>query len=145
MNLSSAKTRVFAGFALEHEAWNKKDIPYYDMQKIIDNISTSDYVLLITGSYANGKQKKTSDIDVVIIIDDGFDPKRIYANLSQICELNIPPIHLYVFRNREFIEMLRNKEFNYGKEISKNNLILVSGQIYLNLIKEAIEHGFRSK
>ena len=145
LNLSSAKTRVFAGFALEHEAWNKKDIPYYDMQKIIDNISTSDYVLLITGSYANGKQKKTSDIDVVIIIDDGFDPKRIYANLSQICELNIPPIHLYVFRNREFIEMLRNKEFNYGKEISKNNLILVSGQIYLNLIKEAIEHGFRSK
>ena len=56
--------------------------------------------------------------------------------------MNIPPIHLYVFRNREYIEMLSNKEANYGKEIARNNLILAGGQIHLKLISEAMQNGF---
>ena len=145
LNLSSSKARVFAGFSLEYESWRKKNIPYGDMQKLMNNTPALDYIFIITGSYAKNTQKEHSDIDVAIIIEDSFDPKQVYANLSHICELNIPSIHLYVFRNKEFIEMLCNNEFNYGKEISKNNLILASAQIYLKLIKEAIEHGFGSK
>jgi len=140
LNLSSAKSRVYAGFVLEHEGWNKKHIPYDSL--LIDKIPTKDYVFLITGSYAKGKQSKESDIDAVIIIDDSVDPKKVYAELSHYAELNIPQIHLYVFRNREFIAMLKSKEANYGKEIVKNNLILTGGQIYLELVEEAIENGF---
>ena len=145
LDLSSSKARVFAGFALEHEAWHKKNIPYKDMQKLMSNMPTQDYIFIIAGSYAKNTQKEHSDIDVAIIIDDSFEPKKAYTSLSHICELNIPPVHLYVFRNKEFIEMLCNNEFNYGKEISKNNIILASAQIYLKLIEEAIEHGFRNK
>ena len=145
LDLSSSKARAFAGFALEYEAWHKKNIPYKDMQKLMSNIPTYDYIFIIAGSYAKNMQKERSDIDVTIIVDDSFEPKRAYASLSYICELNIPPVHLYVFRNKEFIEMLCNNEFNYGKEISKNNIILASAQIYLKLIEEAIEHGFRNK
>jgi len=140
LNLSSAKSRVYAGFVLEHEGWNKKHIPYDSL--LIDKIPTKDYVFLITGSYAKGKQSKESDIDAVIIIDDSVDPKKVYAELSHYAELNIPQIHLYVFRNREFIAMLKSREANYGKEIVKNNLILTGGQIYLELVEEAIENGF---
>jgi len=142
LNLSSTKARIFAGFILEYYGWSKKRIPYNDLQKIINRIPYKNYVFLITGSYANGKQSEKSDIDVVILIEDLCEPKKVYAELSHYCELNIPPIHLYVFRNKEFIEMLFNKEANYGKEIAKNCLVLSGGQVYINLIKEAIEDGF---
>ena len=93
--------------------------------------------------FFNNTQKKGSDIDVVIICDDSFEPKRIYAELKQDCELNIPPIHLYVFKKVEFINMLLNKEANYGKEISNKNLILFGAEEYYNLISGAIKNGFR--
>ena len=145
LNFASTKARVFAGFILEYYGWNKKYIPYDDLQRIIDKIPYKNYVFLITGSYANEKQTEKSDIDVVVLIEDVCEPKRVYAELSQSCELNIPPIHLYVFKNKEFIEMLLNKEANYGKEISKNCLVLTEGQVYINLIKEAIQNGFDGK
>ena len=140
LNLSSAKSKVYAGFVLEHEGWSKKHIPYDNL--LIDRIPVKDYVFLITGSYAKGRQGRESDIDAVIIIDDSANPKKVYAELSHYAEISIPQIHLYVFRNKEFINMLKSKEANYGKEIVKNNLILTGGQIYLKLVEEAIENGF---
>lgn len=145
LNNQSSKARGFAGFAIEYFSWNKKHIPYDDLQRIINKIPTPSYILLITGSYASEKQTENSDMDIVIIIDDSAEPKRIYASLVHACELNIPPIHLYVFKNKEFIEMLCNEEWNYGKEIAKNNLILTGGGVYLKLVEEAIKNGFNNR
>jgi predicted nucleotidyltransferase len=145
LNIGSAKARNFAGFVLEYYGWNKKHIPYNDLQKIIDMIPYRSYVFIVTGSYARGKQTKNSDIDVVILIEDSSEPKRVYAELSQYCQLNIPTIHLYVFKYSEFTEMLCNKEPNYGKEIAKNCLILAGGEVYIKLIEEAIENGFNDR
>jgi len=145
LNISSPRTRSIAGFVLENEGWNNQHIPYKDINRIMQKIPTEDYVFIITGSYAKNKQTKNSDVDVVIIVDDSFNTRKVYAELSHTCELNIPPIHLYVFNNSEFIEMLTNKEANYGKEIVKNNIILYGGQIYLQLLEEAIQNGLTNK
>jgi predicted nucleotidyltransferase len=144
IELSSQKARCYAGFTLEHESWNKRHVPYKEMRKAIDKIPTEDHIFMITGSYAKNQQKPTSDIDVIIIIDDAQKPTKVYSELRHLCELTIPTIHLYVFRNKEFAEMLTNKEPNYGKEAAKNNLVLSGGQTYLKLIEEAISHGFKN-
>lgn len=142
LNAGSLKAQSYAGFIAEHDAWNKKHIPHRDLEKIAAKIPTDFYAFIITGSYAKNAQKKGSDIDVVIIVDDNTEPKRVYAELSHYCELNIPKIHLYVFKHNEFIDMLLSKEENYGKEIARNNLILTEGQVYIKLIYEAIQNGF---
>ncbi len=145
LNIDSTKARTFAGFVLEYYGWSKKHIPYNDLQKMIRIIPYRSYVFIVTGSYASGKQTSNSDIDVVILTEDSSKPRRVYAELSQYCQLNIPPIHLYVFKYSEFIEMLCNKESNYGKEIAKNRLILAGGEVYIKLIEEAIENGFNDR
>lgn len=145
LNLSAIKARIYAGTVLEFIGWSKRNVPYDDIQAAIDKIPYSSHITLITGSYAKGNQNEKSDIDVVVIIEDSCEPKKVYAELKLHSELNIPPIHLYVFRNSEFIEMLKNKELNYGKEIAKNCLILSQGQTYLKLIDEAIKNGFNGK
>ena len=143
LNTSSTKTQVTAGFVLEHDAWNKKHIPYRDLQEAINKISVKGCIFLITGSYARNQQRDDSDIDIVIIIEDSAEPKKTIAELSHFCEMNIPPMHLYVFRNKDFLEMLLNNQFNYGKEIAKNHLILKGGQTYLKLMDEVIRHGYK--
>ena len=115
------------------------------MQKLMDKINYKNYVFLITGSYVRGTQTKNSDVDVVILIEDGLEPKKVSAELKLQSELNIPKIHLYVFKYSEFIQMLTNKEANYGKEIIKNYLILTEGQILLKIIEEAIKNGFNDR
>ena len=145
LNIISTKARIFAGFILENMAWNRKLIPYNDLEKIMRQIPTQNYVFIITGSYARNKQTEKSDMDVVILVDDATEPKGVYAELSHACEMNIPPVHLYVFRNKEFLEMLLNKEANYGKEIAANNIVLYGGQVYIQLIGEAMGHGFTGK
>lgn len=143
LNAGSLKTRAYAGFVAEYIAWNKRHIPYNDLQKMAEKVPTEFYILMITGSYAQNKQREDSDIDVDILIDDSFEPKRVYAELSHFCEMNMPQIHLYVFRNREFLEMLLSNEANYGKEIARNNLVLCGGATYIKIVNEAMRRGFK--
>ena len=39
--------------------------------------------------------------------------------------------------------MLKEKSENYGKEIVKNKIILKNARIFYELIKEAIENGYK--
>ena len=142
LNLNSEKTLVYTGFIAEHIAWNQKRISYDDLDRLIKRIPTDFFILITTGSYASKKQTKKSDIDVAIICDDGFDPKKIYAELRNQASLNIPPIHLYTFKRIEFLRMLLDKQANYGKEIAGNNLILSGGKEYYKIIAEAMKNGF---
>ena len=142
LNFSLLKTLIYAGFIAEYIAWHRKNIPYGDLNGIILKIPTDFFIFIITGSYANNTQKKSSDIDVAIVCDDSFEPKKIYAELRHECMLNIPPIHLYTFKKSEFLNMLLDVKANYGKEIAKNNLILSGGKEYYKIVSEAIKNGF---
>lgn len=136
---NTQKAIAYLSAAEHHRAWNTKHIPHKDMEALMSEMPTKTYTFIITGSYANNTQKKTSDIDVVIIANE---PKKIYAELSHLCELNIPPVHLYVFTEQEFSQMLLDRKANYGKEIAGNNLILRGAETYFEILLEAIQNGF---
>jgi len=142
LNLESEKTLGYAGFISEYIGWSKKHIPYADIEIIIKKIPTDYFTLLVTGSYAKETQKEDSDIDIVIICDDSKDPKKIYAELRHDAEMNIPPIHSYVFTEKDFLAMLLDKKPNYGKETARNNIILSGGRVYYKLVFKAIKNGF---
>ena len=143
LNLRSSKTQACCGFIAEYIAFTQKHVP--NIEQITKKIPSSFYSLILTGSYANKTQKENSDLDLVIIIDDSLEPKKVYAELKYYCERNIPIIHLYVFKKSEFLTMLTNKEANYGKEIVKNNILLYGAESYYKIINEAIENGFNDK
>lgn len=145
LNLHKQKTSIFAGIIAEYFAWNKKQLPLNDLQRITAKIPTVFYTLIITGSYAKNKQTEKSDVDTIIIVDDCMETKSVYSKLKFDCEMNIPSIHLYVFKKSEFKEMLLNNEANYGKEIAKNNLILFGGAAYYQIINEVVKNGFNEE
>jgi len=143
----SLNKNIFAfnlsGFVAEFSAHQAKQLPHEKIQQLLDKIKTSFYIFLVTGSYARNKQKDNSDVDIVIICDNKQQPNAILAQIKLEAELLTPEFHPYVFTEKEFYEMLINKEENYGKEIARNNLIITGGKEYYAILQEAIEHGFR--
>ncbi len=142
LNLESEKALGYAGFISEYLGWSRKHMPYADIEKLLKKIPTDYFTLLVTGSYAKGTQKKESDLDLVIICDDFKDPRSIYAELRHDAEMNLPPIHLYIFTEKDFLAMLLDKKPNYGKEIVRNNIILSEGRAYYKILSKAIKNGF---
>ena len=116
-------------------------IPNY--LKLLDIKKISDFLILVTGSYASGNFNKKSDLDLVIIIPDKEDIVSIQRFVENKTMLFTPPIHLYVFRKKDFIEMIKDKNENYGKEIIKNKGILKNARIFYELLKEAVENGYK--
>ena len=98
---------------------------------------------MVAGSYAAGKATKKSDLDVVVLVEDGTETKKILAILKNKGELMIPEVHPYVFTKTEFLKMLLNDEENYGKFVFKNRVILFGAENYYLIIREAIKNGFR--
>lgn len=122
---------------LEQQDALNKNIP--NIREISDNFK--DDIFIITGSYAKGTQKPASDIDLALITKDkAAEKQKLLENLTLT---NHPPIHPITFTQKDFIEMLLAKEQNFGKEIFKNNLIIRNAERYFELIKEAIERGFK--
>ena len=129
---------LLLGFLDEKEATK---LPNYS--KIIDIREISDFLIMVTGSYAKGNPNKKSDMDLVIIVPDKENIVSVQKLVENQTMLFVPPIHLYVFKKKDFIEMLKSKEENYGKEIVKNRVILKNAQMFYELVKEAIENGYK--
>ena len=116
-------------------------IPNYE--KLMNLREVSNYLLIVTGSYAKGTATKKSDLDLVIVVPDNqkaIDIQKLVDNLTLVF---YPKVHLYVFNNKDFLEMLLEKKENYGKEIYRNHLILKNAHIYYEILREAQEHGFK--
>lgn len=119
-------------------------IPSEVLRKITDKIKEKFYILLVTGSYALGKQTKKSDLDIAIIIPDNSEKKHFDIALKE-GELTIPEVHGHVFTETEFYKMLVNKEYNYGKECAKNHILIYGVENYYKILMEALENGFKIK
>ena len=129
---------LLLGFLDEKEATK---LPNYS--KILDIKEISDYLIIVTGSYAKGNPNKKSDMDLVIVVPDKENVVSVQKLVENQTMLFVPSIHLYVFKKKDFIEMLKSKEENYGKEIVKNRVIFKNAQMFYELVKEAIENGYK--
>ncbi len=138
--VNTPKAISFLSMATEYKAWNKKDFPADSIYGLVEKININFFALLVVGSYAKDKQTQKSDLDILLIVPN--DAKKISSRLRHFCEMSIPPIHLYVFTDEEFKQMLLDKKHNYGKEAVKDNLIFYGAEAYYKILFEAMKNGF---
>ncbi len=101
------------------------------------------YSIAIFGSYGIGEQKKDSDLDVAVFIDNETIRKQIDALANSAKLKSILEMDIHVIPRSEMIEMLTNKEENLGKQIARKHLAIYNHRIFYEIIKEGIKHGFR--
>ncbi len=138
ISLNSEAISVLS-FLDEQDSLSKK-VP--NITKILNFKEFLDDIFLVTGSYAKGTAEKKSDIDLVVITrDNAFNKQKLIENLTS---LFLPKVHAIVITQKDFIDMLLDKKPNFGKEIFKSRLLFRNVSRYYELIKEAIENGFRN-
>lgn len=120
----------------------RTDIPYKNIRQITAKLKNSFYTLIISGSYVDGKQKPTSDLDIAFIIPDSENKKPYQIALKE-GELMIPEVHGYIFTRGEFYQMLVNNEFNYGKELARKHILYYGAEQYYQILFEAMKNGFK--
>jgi len=143
INLDETKAMAYLSLLDELDSQSRKYIPMDNVKELLDSLPLSFFTFIITGSYAAGKQTKNSDLDIVVLAEDGIDKKRILAILISKGRTMIPEIHPYVFTRSEFLQMLADKETNYGKLFFHKRLIVSGAENYYMMVKEAIRNGFR--
>ena len=87
------------------------------IKKIAENSSP---ITLLFGSYAKGTQRKDSDVDLLIITKTG-KTNTSFATQEILFRKKINPI---VVTEKEFKDMLKEKEENVGKQALKDHIIL---------------------
>jgi predicted nucleotidyltransferase len=114
-------------------------------KRIKDEIEdiTHFYAIVIFGSYAANEQKKESDLDVAIFIDGEEKREKIEAAINSAKLKTLLEIDAHVIPKAEMIEMLTNDEENLGKQIAKKHLAVFNHQIFYEIVKEGVKHGFR--
>lgn len=142
LNLKNNLTLNYLSLLEKFNALSKKHLPHKNIDELIKKIKTPFFIFIVTGSYAKNKQTSKSDLDVVIIIDDEVDKRIINTSLKK-GKLMMPEVHQYIFTRSEFLKMLINKEFNYGKEIAKNKIIIYGAYAYYRILEEAIDFGYK--
>ena len=132
INQKGSDQDVFnAEFSRKTDLLKNKD--FYVLYNRIKEIKSPFFIMLVFGSYASKSSRKSSDIDIMIISDDGSLVRRINEILS-----TLPlKIHLVNFSSKEFLSMLKTTEFNVGKETFNNNILLFGIEDYYRLIQNA--------
>lgn len=141
INLDNQWTLIYLSILEKARITNK--LPMRNIFELMKSIPAVYFTFIITGSYAEGKANKKSDLDVVVLLENKEDSKKVFATLKNKGELMIPSAHIYVFTKEDFLKMLLEKEQNYGKEIYRNRIIIFGAENYYLIIKEAIENGFK--
>ena len=95
-----------------------------ELYKHVDFISSLTGVLRIYlfGSYANGEPHKTSDIDLMVIVENNLDPfKTAYKIRRALAETNLV-LDIVVNRVSAFEEAQANSSFQ--KSVKENGVLL---------------------
>jgi predicted nucleotidyltransferase len=92
------------------------------IRKIAAELDTKDIIILF-GSYAKGKETEKSDIDLLIVNNEG-KKSLSFSKYELLFRKKINPIFI---TKKEFEAMLRDKEENVGKQ-ALNDHVILNGQ-----------------
>mgnify|MGYP006299974673 CR=1 FL=1 len=97
--------------------------------EVMGKLTSSLFIWLVFGSYAKGKQTKTSDIDIMCISND-----EAFEEQMETLLLSLPlKTHLVVFNEEEFIRMNTSQKGNVVKEAVENNIVVYGIESYYRL------------
>ncbi|VVB59460.1 Nucleotidyltransferase domain protein [uncultured archaeon] len=139
LNLGNNLTLSYLNLINELEIYGNKKLPKSALKEIQDRISkySEFFILLVFGSFAEGKATAKSDLDIAVIAESEQSKKEIAPYIETIKRREIINIDYHVFTRNEFLEMLRIDQQNVGKEIYRKNIAYYGLIPYYNLIRTA--------
>jgi len=93
------------------------------------------YILILFGSYAKEKEKKTSDVDLLFIIPDRKDIESYEEKINKALKLSTLKKDFNIITTNDFIDML-NQKYTAGREAFEQGIVLFGAEPYYAMVKE---------
>ena len=114
------------------------------LRQIVKEISSVSFVsIVVFGSYAEGKQKESSDLDIALFVNNKTDKRECELAMKDAEMKCAVAIHTYVFTKSEMLQMLKDKDENLGKQIARNHIVIYNPASFYSIINEGIKRGFK--
>lgn len=111
---------------------------------IREELSHTEFVsLVLFGSYAEGKQKEKSDLDIAIFANSIEDKKSCELAMKSAELKSILQIDAHVITKDEMLQMLKDKHENLGKQIAHKHLAIQNQLIFYSIIQEGTNNGLK--
>jgi predicted nucleotidyltransferase len=99
--------------------------------------------LAVFGSYAEGKQKENSDLDIAIFANSEEDKKNCELSIKSAELKSLLRLDVHVITKEEMLQMLKDRYENLGKQIAYKHLAIQNPRIFYSIIQEGINNGFK--
>ncbi len=101
------------------------------------------FSIIIFGSFAIHQEKKDSDLDICILIENKNIVKNLKIAIKDAELKSLINLDINIITKEDMIEMLINDEENLGKQIVKKHIVIYNHQLFYDILKEGIKNGFR--
>jgi len=105
---------------------------------VIGENKSSSFSVLLFGSFAAGKEQKSSDLDLLFIADSKSVVKAVISEFKSLEQIYDIEINSLVFTKKQFGEMLRASEENVGRQVLKNHVVLYNPELFWNVVFEVL-------
>ena len=99
--------------------------------------------IIIFGSYAEGKQKEKSDLDIAIFVNSIEEKKDCELSMKSAELKSILNIDAHIITKDEMLQMLKDKHENLGKQIAYKHLAIHNPMIFYSILQEGMDNGFK--
>ena len=120
---------------IDKKKFFKKNINIQIIANLLDEKINGFYTALLFGSYAAGKNKKDSDIDLFFIIEDKDKVELFKKEVQSILSNLSYKTHIIVSTIDWFYNMIGEKE-SVGREILKSSIVMHNPELYYNLVRK---------
>lgn len=102
------------------------------LTKDLERVKYNQFICILFGSYAGGRAKKDSDIDLLFVIPEEYDYGRFEKSVKGVITLREADINITT--EKGLIEMWNTpKKLNVGNEILKTHVVLFGAEQFLRL------------
>lgn len=141
VNLDNTSVFAYFDILIKEKISNSVKI---SLKIIREEIQTVEFVsVVIFGSFAEGKQKEKSDLDIAIFVNSLKDKKNCELAMKSAELKSILPLDIHVITKDEMLQMLKDKQENLGKQIAYKHLAIQNPIIFYSLLQEGINNGFK--
>ncbi|PIU29860.1 hypothetical protein COT07_03760 [Candidatus Woesearchaeota archaeon CG07_land_8_20_14_0_80_44_23] len=111
---------------------------------IREELSSIQFVsIALFGSYAEGKQKEKSDLDIAVFVNSQAEKRKCELSLKSAELKTLLNMDYHIFTKDEMLKMLKDKYENLGKQIARKHLAIHNPAIFYSIVQEGIDSGFK--
>ena len=107
------------------------------LKEIEEMLADKFYTLILFGSYAKNTTTKTSDIDLLFIIQTRKDIEKYKDKINKVLKLHSIKTHISVVAIGDFVDMLNNKH-TMGRSAFQNGMVLFGTEQYYAMVKKYV-------